>query len=72
MKGFQLNGGLIRSRSLGVLPVLIAGMVLTVGTPVAHGQESLQIDRDEFELVWERTEAPVARGDAQRSWLWGP
>jgi hypothetical protein len=34
--------------------------------------ESLGIDRQEFQNVWLRTEAPVAEGEVTRSWLWGP
>jgi hypothetical protein len=54
------------------LPVaLVAVMAATAITHVQAG-ESHEIEQDEFWLVWERTEAPVANRDTQRSWLWGP
>jgi hypothetical protein len=54
------------------MPVCVLGLLLVTDITAARANESFPIDRPEFELVWERTEAPVARGDAQRSWLWGP
>lgn len=54
------------------LPVLIIGALLVVDAQVVFADDHFEIDREEFELVWERTEAPVADGETQRSWLWGP
>lgn len=50
---------------------MISLLLVADATP-ADADDSFQINQDEFELVWERTEAPVANGDARRSWLWGP
>jgi hypothetical protein len=67
-----LNRGTRRPARLWALPV-VTMTLLFAGAPItAHANESFPIDRVEFELVWERTEAPVANGDSPRSWLWGP
>lgn len=47
-------------------------VLVTLSVPVAHAQDSVEPAREEFQLVWDRTEAPVDNGDAERSWLWGP
>src|SRR5438132_13107713 len=31
-----------------------------------------QFAQPEFQQTWARTDGPVARGQASRSWLWGP
>jgi hypothetical protein len=46
--------------------------MLIIDVPLVGAEDTFEIDREEFELVWDRTEAPVSNGDAQRSWLWGP
>ncbi len=54
-----------------LLSLMATGLTFASTSP-AMASEPLEIEREEFELVWERTEAPIARGVSQRSWLWGP
>lgn len=51
--------------------LLITALTLP-GATLAQSSGTTEPAREEFQLVWERTEAPVDNGDAQRSWLWGP
>lgn len=55
-----------------ILPIF--GIALIMGQPsgAALATEAFLIERPEFQQVWDRTEAPIAGGDTQRSWLWGP
>ncbi len=68
----ELHGAWRRSIWLRTIPIVIIGMVLVTTTSTTRAEDTYEIDLDEFELVWQRTEAPVANGDTQRSWLWGP
>jgi hypothetical protein len=72
MEESQLDSGVLRPGRRRLLPALLVGVLLVAHAPIAAAQESFNIEQSEFELVWERTEAPVANGVAQRSWLWGP
>ncbi|MFW6074894.1 MAG: hypothetical protein ACOC9Y_04815, partial [Chloroflexota bacterium] len=53
--------------------VLLAGFLLCAligfgpGTAVAEAPAN-----DAFQRTWERTDQPVADGDASRTWMWGP
>jgi hypothetical protein len=53
-----------------VAALLVAGA--GSGALVGVRAQDTPIAATEFELVWQRTEAPVADGSSQRSWLWGP
>jgi hypothetical protein len=68
-----LNRVKVRSAWLRALQVITITLLFVSSLPsTTQASESFSIDRHEFELVWERTEAPIANGDSQRSWLWGP
>ncbi|MDI3339927.1 MAG: hypothetical protein QJR03_05275 [Sphaerobacter sp.] len=55
--------------------LLLAVSVLVVAAlaPLIRGVPARAASLDPAMLaLWERTDGPVARGDADRSWLWGP
>lgn len=52
--------------------ILLVTVLTVPSATLAQSSEPIEPAREEFQLVWERTEAPVDNGDAQRSWLWGP
>ena len=55
------------TRLLIILAIISAslGSVITAG---AHGG----VANSNFDEVWERTDLPVAEGQATRTWMWGP
>ncbi|MDQ2807483.1 MAG: hypothetical protein M3Z04_11320 [Chloroflexota bacterium] len=56
---------------LGPVLLLAAGLSVGLGAPPS-GAAPLRYADAAFERVWTRTDAPVAAGQAGRSWYWGP
>lgn len=50
----------------------LIAILLVPNLAIAAEDDTTSLASGDFELVWERTEAPVENGDTQRSWLWGP
>jgi hypothetical protein len=50
-----------------VVALLVSGMPLTIESASAHAFGSA-----EFERTWARTDQPVAAGQVNRTWMWGP
>jgi hypothetical protein len=67
-----LDGDWLRSGYVRIVPVLTICLLISSSPDLVRASDPYEIEREEFELVWKRTEAPVANGDTQRSWLWGP
>jgi hypothetical protein len=55
-----------------MLSCLTCLLLVTSPGPLVNASEGHEIAQTEFQLVWSRTEAPVASGVTERSWLWGP
>src|SRR5690606_9434694 len=60
--------GTCMRRALLALVVLVASLVVPVAGVGAAGAE---LD-PAMVVLWERTDGPVAAGETDRSWLWGP
>jgi hypothetical protein len=57
---------------LSLLVLLIASLLWTgQRTTAAAPRMALQLDPN-MQATWERTDLPVARGEVNRSWMWGP
>ncbi len=54
------------------LSLLISCFTLFASIPFQGQAASVPFADRAFQAVWERTDAPVALGKAERSWYWGP
>lgn len=53
-------------------PELVMNLVPLQAVYVQTGGYTTQRADSAFEQVWRRADAPIQRGEASRSWLWGP
>src|SRR6476659_6868567 len=65
----------VKPRRICLLVLICAGIALApihLDPAVASETQAQSFAAPDFEQLWTRDDSPVARGQAARSWLWGP